>query len=345
MKILIASTIVPFIEGGGLFIVDWLEQILRQYGYRTETLKIPFHSYYPMMLEQMLALRLWDISDSSDLLITIRTPSYILEHPNKVLWFIHHHRVAYDLWGTPYQNIPNTPQGLSIRQAIINADNTAFQQARRIYTNSQIVADRLWNYNRFPSEVLYPPLMNPKQYYCQDYQDYIFYPSRITSHKRQELAIESMKYTQTAAKLIVAGKPESPEYLQRLQNLIRDHHLEDKVTLIHDWISQEQKIDLFAHALAGLYIPFEEDSYGYVSLEAHHAEKAVITCQDSGGTLELIEDGVNGFVTEATPQALAIAIDQLYSHKTLAKKMGQAGKEKINTLNISWDNVVRRLVG
>jgi glycosyltransferase involved in cell wall biosynthesis len=344
MKILIASTIVPFIEGGGLFIGDWLEEILRQYGYRTEFLKIPFHSYYPVMLEQMLALRLWDLSESADLLITIRTPSYLLEHPNKVLWFIHHHRGAYDLWGTPYQDIPHTPKGLSIRQAIINADNNAFKQARKIYTNSQIISDRLFKYNGFPSEVLYPPLMKPEQYYCEDYQDFIFYPSRITSHKRQDLAIKAMQYTQTPVKLVVAGKPESPEYLQQMKTLIKENYLEKKVTLLDDWITQEQKIDFFAHALGALYIPFEEDSYGYVSLEAHHAQKAVITCQDSGGTLELIDDGINGFITEPTPQSLAEAMDKLYLDKSLAQKMGKSGQEKLITLNINWDNVVQRLV-
>ena len=35
------------------------------------------------------------------------------------------------------------------------------------------------------------------------------------------------------------------------------------------------------------------------------AGKPVITCTDSGGTAELVRDGVNGLVVEPTPEALA----------------------------------------
>ncbi|MBG1260436.1 glycosyltransferase family 4 protein [Nostoc commune] len=344
MKILIVSTFVPFIDGGGVFIVDWLGDMLRKHGYQTDIIKLPFHSYYPEMLEQMLALKLLDLADFSDLLITIRTPSYILEHPNKVLWFIHHHRGAYDLWGTMYQDIPSSPEGLKIKEGIINADNVAFKEAKKIYTNSQIVSQRLKKFNNFDSEVLYPPLMEPEKYYCSGYEDYIFYPSRITHHKRQHLAIQSMKYTKSSVKLIIAGKSESMDYLNYLNSIIKENNLENKVTIIDQWISQEKKIELFANALAGMYIPFDEDSYGYVSLESYHAQKSVITCADSGGTLELIDNCVNGFVVNSLPESIADVMDKLYYNKTLAKQMGKAGLDKLLSMNISWENVVQKLV-
>ena len=36
MKVLLASTIVPFIEGGGTFIVDWLAEKLQEYGHQVD---------------------------------------------------------------------------------------------------------------------------------------------------------------------------------------------------------------------------------------------------------------------------------------------------------------------
>ena len=45
-----------------------------------------------------------------------------------------------------------------------------------------------------------------------------------------------------------------------------------------------------------VYLPFGEDSYGYVTLEAFHARKPVVTLSDSGGTLELVRDRRNGLV-------------------------------------------------
>ena len=42
-----------------------------------------------------------------------------------------------------------------------------------------------------------------------------------------------------------------------------------------------------------------------MTAEAFASRKAVVTCRDSGGPAELVEDGVNGFVCEPTPEALA----------------------------------------
>jgi len=345
MRIIITSTIVPFIEGGGTFIVDWLDIVLKKYGHTTEVLKIPFHSDYHQMLQQMLALRLMDVADSADMMIAIRTPSYLIRHPNKVLWFIHHHRGAYDLWNTPYQDIPNTEEGLQIKDAFINADNLAFRESKKIFTNSQVVSERLLKYNNVDSTVLYPPLMNSEKYSCKECGDYLFYPSRLTHHKRQYLAIEAMRYTKSNIKLVIAGSPESPGYLEQMESVIKINKLQDKVKIIARWISDEEKFELFANSLGCIYIPLDEDSYGYPSLEAYHSKKPVITCNDSGGTLEIVEHKINGYITSPDPIAMAEYFDELFSQKNNAIKMGQAGYDKLISMNITWENVIERFVG
>ena len=54
--------------------------------------------------------------------------------------------------------------------------------------------------------------------------------------------------------------------------------------MIPRWISDEEKLRLLASARGVLYLPVGEDSYGYVTLEAFHARKAVLTMADSGGS-------------------------------------------------------------
>ena len=76
--------------------------------------------------------------------------------------------------------------------------------------------------------------------------------------------------------------------------------LVDRVQLL-GWITEEEKARWMAGAFAALYLPYNEDSYGYVTLEAFHSHKPVLTFTDSGGTDELIEAGVNGLVLEPTP--------------------------------------------
>ncbi len=325
-------------------IVEDLSSALRRAGHQADVVNIPFWSNPMEMLEQMLALRLLDLTESSDLLIAIRTPSYILKHPNKVIWFIHHHRGAYDLWGTAYQDIPNTPEGLRIRDAIVQADNVFLREAKRICTNSRVVSERLRKFNNIDSEVLYPPLMDAGRYRCGEFGGYIFYPSRITRGKRQHLAIESMRYVKSGVRLVVAGNPDTREELEYIESIVGRHHLEDRVQVIGRWISQEEKVELFANALGCLYIPYDEDSYGYVTLESYHSRKPVITCRDSGGTLEIVQDGVNGFVVPADAAHLAGAMDRLMEDRARAARLGAAGYETLLSMNISWDTVINRLV-
>jgi glycosyltransferase involved in cell wall biosynthesis len=336
---------VPFVEGGARIIVRDLTRAVRERGHEVDTIEIPFVSAWDEMLEQMLAIRMTDVSASSDVLIAIRTPSYLLRHPNKRLWFIHHHRGAYDLWGTQWQDIPSTPEGLAVRDAIIAADNQYLPEARRIFTNSQVVSDRLKRFNDLDSEVLYPPLGKPETFTCDQAQDYLFYPSRILGHKRQLLVVEAVAQLKTDARVVIAGVPDDPHQLEVLQEEIARNRLEDRVELIPRWISEQEKADLMARSLGVLYVPFLEDSYGYVTLEAFHAHKPVITCSDSGGPLEIIEDGVNGFVVEPEPAAVASAMDRLRVDPKAAAAMGERAHQTLRLKEINWDHVVSRLLG
>lgn len=342
MKIIIASTVVPFIEGGGTFIVDWLEEKLREYGHQVDCVKIPFSSHYKEMLPQMLALRFYHLEDYCDRLICIRMPSYLLKHAEKYLWFIHHYREVYDLWNTSLDFYPRDPEALSIREFIKRADDKALKEAKKIYTNSQIVSNRLKRFNNIIANPVYPPVYNSNQFYCDSYGDFIYYPSRICQPKRQLLAIEAMRHTRTPVKLLITGKSEQDLYLKEIVKCIKEYKLESSVTVINRFITEEEKIAYFAQCLACAYIPYDEDSYGYPSLEAYHSKKSVISCTDSGGVDELIINGKNGFLLESTPQKLAEAFDQLYEDRALAQNMGENGGRRIHELNITWDNVIRR---
>ena len=124
--------------------------------------------------------------------------------------------------------------------------------------------------------------------------------------------------------------------------MIKEYGLEKKVTIVDKWISEEEKAQYYSRCLAGIYIPYDEDSYGYPSLEAASSSKAVISCLDSGGTRELIKDGYNGYMLKPIPQELAQKFDELYLNRELAEKMGNNSKSRLDELNISWDNVIRR---
>jgi len=343
MRIIIASTIVPFVEGGGTFIVDWLEQKLRVHGHEVDVVKIPFSSYYKDMLSQMSALRLYHLEDECERLICIRMPSYLIKHPQKYLWFIHHYREIYDLWNTSFDRLPKDNETLAIREYIMRSDNMALAEAKKIYTNSKIVSKRLLDFNGVCSTPLYPPIYDPSQFHCEDYGNYVYYSSRICRPKRQMLAVQAMNYTRSNVKLLITGKSEEKDYMNEICDFIKVNNLERKVTVVDEWISEREKAEYLSKCLACVYIPIDEDSYGYSSLESYHSEKAVISCKDSGGIDELIINNVNGIITDSEPRKLAEAFDTLYEDKNKAEYMGKAGLDRINDLGINWDNVIRRL--
>ncbi|MDH5618879.1 MAG: glycosyltransferase, partial [Gammaproteobacteria bacterium] len=61
---------------------------------------------------------------------------------------------------------------------------------------------------------------------------------------------------------------------------------------------------------------------------------------DSGGSPELVEDGVSGFVVPPRDaQGLADAIEKLYRDNELRQRMGKAARERIATAFRNEDTV------
>ncbi len=220
MKIALCSTILPFVHGGARFIVEWLEEKLREHGHQVERIYLPFVDDPATMFAQMTAFRLIDLTESADRLIAFRPPSYVVPHPNKVLWFIHHFRGYYDLWDSPFRPAPNDARERAVRRHVMAADQVALGEARGIFTNSKVVSDRIRRFNGLASEVLYPPLLNPGRFHCEGYGDEIVFICRIEDHKRQHLLIEAMSHVRTPVRLRICGASGNAEYFAMLEATI-----------------------------------------------------------------------------------------------------------------------------
>jgi glycosyltransferase involved in cell wall biosynthesis len=344
VRIAIASTVVPFIRGGGTMIVDSLAQALRERGHTVAEVRLPLWSYWQSLPAQTVGIRALDLSESCgeriDRLITIRYPSYALKHEHKLAWFIHHHRGAYDLWDTEYRDLPLNEEGHRYRDMFMRSDTIFLRECRKIFTNSRTVADRLRRFNSIePDRVLYPPLPNPELFHALPAEDFFLYASRLSVIKRQEVAIRAMQYVRSPFKLVLVGTPDVEWYQAKISELVERCGVADKVVLT-GWIDEKEKADLTARCISALYVPFEEDSYGYPTLEAFHSRKAILTFHDSGGTNEVVRHGVNGMVLDPAPEALAEAMESLWSDRPRAARMGEAAYQTLQELNINWDYVV-----
>ena len=346
MKIMILNTQALFISGGAEYLAESLKTKLVERGHEVEIVRIMFNWSPPQrILDSIMTCRLLKINAvEPDLVIALKFPAYFVPFENKKLWLLHQFRQVYELWGTQYQDLPNTPESEAIRAAIIQADNRYLPEARAIYTNSKIVARRLKTYNHIDATgVLYPPLLHPEIYRLEGYGDYFFYPSRLVRSKRQAVAIEAMRYTRSPFKLVLAGNPDVAGYDDELKRMVAAHQLEDRVVML-GYISEAEKARLMANAFASLYIPYDEDSYGYVTLEAFQSHKPVITFSDSGGTDEVIEHKQNGLMLEPSPKALAEGMEWLWARKRRTREMGEAAYQTLAKHNIRWDHIISNLL-
>jgi len=347
MRILIATVQVPFIRGGAEIHAEGLRDALRNSGHEAEILAIPFKWYPPeRILDHILACRLLDVSEVAgtrvDRLIGLRFPAYLIPHPNKVLWILHQHRTAYDLWDHALSDLVYYPNGSQVRDAIEQADRALIPEARAVFANSRNVAQRLKRFCDIDSTPLYHPPPDAEKFYSSNAADYLFFPSRLCIPKRQELALEALALTRNPVRLSFAGISDHPDYADKLQSLARKLKVQKRVEWLGG-IDEDEKRARYASALAVVYPPVDED-YGYVTLEAMLAGKPVVTCCDSGGPLEFVIDQSTGLITDPAPKSLAAAFDFLWENRERAKAWGEAGRARYESLNLSWSNVVQKLL-
>ncbi|MGO9059859.1 MAG: glycosyltransferase family 4 protein [Candidatus Binataceae bacterium] len=321
-----------------------LKNAFIEQGHRAEIVAIPFRWHPPaQIVRSMLVWRLLDLKSANgepvDLVVALKFPAYLIQHPNKVIWLTHQHRQAYDLMGTDYGDLGGDDETQKVREAITDADTRLIPEARRIYTISKTVAERLHKFNGIRADHLYHPAPAAGSLRGGGYGDYVFYPSRLDRLKRQELLIEAMAQVKSRATCVLAGAGPDEE---RLRGLIGRLGVQRRVKML-GFVNEHELADWYSGALAVYFGPFGED-YGYVTLEALQSRKAVLTLSDSGAPLEFVRDGVNGFVIPPKPAAIAEKIDRLFENKALAETLGTRGLEIIGGLEMGWDKVVRKLV-
>lgn len=331
---------VPFLPGGADYHIEGLISQLKKRGHEVCGLRVPFNfSSYSQMVSLMDFCEQQDFNYFNglpiDQLISLQFPTWGVKHDKHCCWLMHQHRVAYEL----YDKQPESQALNDFRDKVISFDQRSLSGVNKLFANSQTVAKRLKQFNGLDAQPLYHPPHGEKNFYCEEPYDYIFYPSRFESLKRQSLLIEAARYLTSPVKMILAG--DGPRRVH-CQSLIDRYDLSQRIKLTGH-ISEAQKLSYYARALAVYYGPHDED-YGYVTLEAMLSSKPVITTSDAGGPLEFIQDGENGCVVEPEPRAIAQVIDELYQNKKQCREMGRCGRQGYAEKSISWQHVIDTLL-
>jgi glycosyltransferase involved in cell wall biosynthesis len=347
LRVLIATVRVPFVDGGAELHAQGLRQALLAAGHQAEIIALPFKWYPPeRILDHMLACRLLDVSEvvgiPVDRLIGLKFPAYLMPHPRKVVWVLHQHRQAYDLWLQPLGDLHQYPNGDEVRSAIQRADRELLPQALHLFANSRNVAQRMKTYCGLEAAPLYHPPRDADLFYSRPAEDFLYFPSRSNPTKRQDLVLEALALTRAPVRVCFSGPPGEPPFARKCASLAQRSEVQSRVECLGP-VSEEKKRDLYARSLGVLFPPLDED-YGYVTLEAMLARKPVITCTDSGGPLEFVINRQTGMIAEPAPQALAAAMDELWENRETARQWGEAGRQRYDDLHIGWRSVIEQLL-
>jgi len=331
---------VPFERGGTEIFADGLVQALREHGHETELVTVPF-KWYPgeRVLTQAFLWRLLDLEEANgrpiDAVIATKFPSYVIRHPNKVVWLLHQFRQAWDLDRTELGQFSESAEDRALRRKVLELDRVTLGEAKKIFTTSSIVAGRLRDSTGLDAEVLAPPPA-PLAFRTARSEGFILSVNRLDRAKRIDLLIEAAALAPDA-RIVIAG--DGPDR-ERLEKLARDRGVDGRATFAGR-VSDEELADLYARCLGVYYAPVNED-YGLVPYEAFLSEKPVVTMTDAGGPLDIVHERKTGLVVAPTAEGLAGALEWLRANEDEARTLGLAGRDVARA--VTWDSCVERLL-
>jgi glycosyltransferase involved in cell wall biosynthesis len=340
MRILVASPQVPFARGGAEITAETLTGELRARGHEADIVTVPF-KWYPgaHVLTNAMTWRMLDVEEVDgrkvDLVIATKFPSYVIRHPNKVVWLVHQFRQAYDYDGTPLGQFSESADDRAVVRAVHELDRRTLGEARKLAAISRNVADRLQRYLGLDAQVILPP---PQQiaYRHESYGEFVLSVGRLDRAKRIDLLLGALAADESL-RAVVAG--EGPDR-ERLEGIARAHGLDGRVEF-RGRVSEQELADLYARCLGVYYAPVDED-YGMVPYEAFMAEKPVVTTTDAGGPLDVVADRSTGLVVAPEAAAVATALRFLAEHPDDVARFGRAGRAIAE--DVTWDRAIEQLL-
>jgi glycosyltransferase involved in cell wall biosynthesis len=154
---------------------------------------------------------------------------------------------------------------------------------------------------------------------------FVLFAGRHVAYKGVDILLKALAHSRTSA--VIAGDgPKRGDW----EDLARRLSLGDRVTFAGE-VTDTQLRDLMRRCSA-LVLPSvtPAEAFGYVQLEAMASGKPVVSTDVSSGVAWVNQDGRTGFVVRAgDPDALQKAIDTLMADEPLRRRMGEAGRARV----------------
>jgi starch synthase len=179
---------------------------------------------------------------------------------------------------------------------------------------------------------------------------YVLFVGRITRQKGvPHLLRAAHKLAPEVQLVLCAGAPDTPAIDQEFRTLVDElRQSRDAVIWIPEMLPRSEVTQLLTHASV-FACPSVYEPLGIVNLEAMACATPVVASA-VGGIPEVVDDGVTGRLVgydETDPAAferdLAEAIENVLADPDVARRMGEAGRERA-VREFGWDAIARRTV-
>jgi glycosyltransferase involved in cell wall biosynthesis len=126
-------------------------------------------------------------------------------------------------------------------------------------------------------------------------------------------------------RFVIGSRPLEPMFT-RIKELIKEYMLEDRVGF-SGWLPTPQ--DFFSAIDILVMASRHDEGFGLVVAEAME-RGAVVVATRSGGAVEIVEDGVSGFlIAKQAPNEMAERLQQLSDHPDMCKRLSVAGRARV----------------
>jgi glycosyltransferase involved in cell wall biosynthesis len=186
--------------------------------------------------------------------------------------------------------------------------------------------------------VLYPGVDGTAIAASDHFEPFFFLPGRIMWTKNIELGIAAFQAFRRGTgrnyRLVIAGMVDekSRDYMARLRAMAGD----DGDITIHIAPTDAEMKQYYERCAAVLFTAFNED-LGLTPMEAMAHGKPVVAV-NRGGPREVVEDGVTGYLVDATAGPFCDAMACLTADHARLRAMGLAGLERVK--RFTWEKFV-----
>jgi glycosyltransferase involved in cell wall biosynthesis len=166
----------------------------------------------------------------------------------------------------------------------------------------------------------------------------------LVHRKGIDVLLHAMTRLDASVRLAVAGDgPEREALVAEAQKLGLDARVA--------WLGRRDTVGDLLHAADIAVLPSRAEGLGIAALEAMAAGRPVVASR-VGGLAEAVVDGGTGLLVEADePEALAHALSRLATDRTLAARLGGAGRARVEAEFLparmvdGYDRLYRQLLG